>query len=129
MGIYLYSRMEDNDEEIFDNQPQVANDDDDDDVNDDDDEQDDLVDVTYDGGELDSDRYSDEIRELLSNGVPIRLIINPTVTEIDEGACYKCPSFCEVAFHNNITIIREMAFFGCGNLRRLQLPEGLIHLG
>mmetsp|Transcript_39095 Transcript_39095/g.44992 ORF Transcript_39095/g.44992 Transcript_39095/m.44992 type:complete len:117 (-) Transcript_39095:328-678(-) len=78
---------------------------------------DDLVDVDYRGDRL-----------VNIPNVPFRLIIDSSVTEIDEDACYDCTTLTEVIFHNKVTTIGRYAFGRCSNLQPVELPEGLLRL-
>jgi len=92
-----------------------------------------LFEVRYRGGRLDNDYDDGEI----PLGVPvynipanvnIRLVIDRSITEIDDYACLSCKTLIEVVFHNKVTDIGFSAFDYCSNLRRVELLEGLLRL-
>jgi len=61
--------------------------------------------------------------------VSFRLIIDASVTMIDENACLGCITLTEVIFRGtNVTQIGRNAFRGCRNLQRIELPAGLLRL-
>jgi len=60
--------------------------------------------------------------------VPFRLIIDASVTEIDNDACYSLRMLREIVFHNKVTRIGRRAFRGCRNLQQIELPAGLLRL-
>ena len=100
----------------------------------DDDNGENLFEVRYRGGRL-SNMYNEENPRPL--GVPfynipadvnIRLVIDLSVTEIAEFACYECDALFEVVFHPDVADIGDSAFAGCYNLPRVELLEGLLRL-
>jgi len=94
-----------------------------------------VVVVRYLGGRLDN-QYNDE-NYPRPPGVPdyhipadtlIRLMIDASVTKIDNKACYECIAVTEVVFHNKVITIGRCAFSRCSTLERIELPAGLLRL-
>ena len=93
-----------------------------------------LFEVRYRGGRLDNDYNNRWLRPLgvphyhIPANIPFRLLIDVSITKIDDYACYCCRTLTEVVFHNNVTDIGRRAFGGCPNLQPVELPAGLLRL-
>ena len=64
----------------------------------------------------------------IPDDVLISLIIDLSVTEIDDDACEGCRRLTEVRLHPGVIKIGRRAFQNCSQLQRIELPEGLLSI-
>ena len=53
----------------------------------------------------------------------------PYARSIGGGAFARCPNLTRVIFSESLRVICEDAFFGCENLREIELPSGVVTIG
>ena len=58
-----------------------------------------------------------------------KVIFGDSVTEIDEGAFWDCPSLHEIVISNSVTKIGNRAFYGCKSLEEIVIPNSVTYIG
>lgn len=58
-----------------------------------------------------------------------KVIFGDSVTEIDEGAFWDCPSLHEIVIPNSVTKIGNRAFYGCKSLEEIVIPNSVTEIG
>ena len=53
----------------------------------------------------------------------------PHARSVGGGAFARCPNLVRVIFSESLRVICEDAFFGCENLREIELPNGVVTIG